>query len=131
MRIRDRLGVVFSDEEFREAFGDRGRPGISPGQLALVSVLRCLENLTDRQAAHAAREGHLNVPRKHVEELPLEARTCRHRTRDHTGGHRPRRSVDLRMWTANVRRRANKLADQRRAALDQLGMRWWGAALIT
>ncbi|WP_329433298.1 IS1182 family transposase [Streptomyces sp. NBC_01280] len=55
MRIRDHLGTVFSDEEFREAFGDRGRPGISPGQLALVSVLQYVENLTDRQAAHAVR----------------------------------------------------------------------------
>ncbi|MFI6979069.1 IS1182 family transposase [Embleya sp. NPDC050154] len=55
MRIRDRLGSVFSNEEFREAFGDRGRPGISPGQLALVSVLQFVENLTDRQAAHAVR----------------------------------------------------------------------------
>ena len=54
-RIRDRLGEVFSDEEFREAFGERGRPGISPGQLALVSVLQFMENLTDRQAAHAVR----------------------------------------------------------------------------
>lgn len=55
MRIRDRLGEVFSDEEFRETFGVRGRPGISPGQLALVSVLQFAENLTDRQVAHAVR----------------------------------------------------------------------------
>lgn len=55
MRIRDQLGSVFSNEEFREAFGGRGRPGISPGQLALVSVLQFVENLTDRQAAHAVR----------------------------------------------------------------------------
>jgi transposase len=55
MRIRDHLGSVFADEEFRKAFGDRGRPGISPGQLALVSVLQYAENLTDRQAAHAVR----------------------------------------------------------------------------
>jgi transposase len=55
MRIRDQLGLVFCDDEFREAFGVRGRPGISPGQLALVSVLQFAENLTDRQAAHAVR----------------------------------------------------------------------------
>ncbi|WP_369384193.1 IS1182 family transposase [Streptomyces sp. cg36] len=55
MRIRDHLGVVFEDEEFRQAFGEQGRPGISPGQLALVSVLQYAENLTDRQAAHAVR----------------------------------------------------------------------------
>ncbi|WP_344598465.1 transposase [Streptomyces violaceusniger] len=54
-RIRDALGPLFSDEEFREAFGVRGRPGISPGRLALVSILQFAENLTDRQAAHAVR----------------------------------------------------------------------------
>jgi hypothetical protein len=37
------------------AFGVRGRPGISPGQLALVTVLQFAENLTDRQAADAVR----------------------------------------------------------------------------
>ncbi|MFD0207545.1 transposase, partial [Saccharothrix carnea] len=55
MNVRDRLGPLFNDEVFRSAFGVRGRPGISPGQLALVSVLQFAENLTDRQAAHAVR----------------------------------------------------------------------------
>ncbi|WP_055630695.1 IS1182 family transposase, partial [Streptomyces hirsutus] len=55
MRIRDSLGPFFQDEEFKAAFGVRGRPGISPGRLALVSILQFAENLTDRQAAHAVR----------------------------------------------------------------------------
>ncbi|MFJ7273260.1 IS1182 family transposase [Kitasatospora sp. NPDC098663] len=55
MRVRDSLGPLFDDEVFRSAFGVRGRPGISPGRLALVSVLQFAENLTDRQAAHAVR----------------------------------------------------------------------------
>ncbi|MFF4583688.1 IS1182 family transposase [Streptomyces sp. NPDC001373] len=55
MRIRDSLGPLFADEDFTEAFGVRGRPGISPGRLALVSILQFAENLTDRQAAHAVR----------------------------------------------------------------------------
>lgn len=55
MRIRDGLGPLFSDEDFKAAFGVRGRPGISPGRLALVNVLQFAENLTDRQAAHAVR----------------------------------------------------------------------------
>jgi transposase len=33
----------------------RGKPGISPGQLAMVTVLQFAENLTDRQAADAVR----------------------------------------------------------------------------
>ncbi|WP_233624928.1 transposase [Actinoplanes sp. ATCC 53533] len=55
MRVRDELGEVFTDEAFVDAFGVRGRPGISPGQLAMVTVLQFAENLTDRQAADAVR----------------------------------------------------------------------------
>jgi transposase len=31
MRVRDELGEVFCDGAFIDAFGIRGRPGISPG----------------------------------------------------------------------------------------------------
>ena len=34
MRVRDELPGLFADEEFVSAFGVRGKPGISPGQLA-------------------------------------------------------------------------------------------------
>jgi transposase len=54
--VRDRLGEVFPDAEFAPAFGVRGRPGWSPGRLALVTVLQMAENLTDRQAAEAVRD---------------------------------------------------------------------------
>jgi transposase len=53
--IRDRLGQWLADEDFTAAFGVRGRPGWSPSRLALVTVLQRAENLTDRQAAEAAR----------------------------------------------------------------------------
>ena len=39
MRVRDELPGLFADTEFASAFGLRGKPGISPGQLALVTVL--------------------------------------------------------------------------------------------
>jgi transposase len=55
MRVRDELGEVFADGAFVDAFGLRGKPGISPGQLAMVTVLQFAENLTDRQAADAVR----------------------------------------------------------------------------
>ena len=55
VQIRDQLGEVFPDEQFTAAFGVRGRPGWSPGRLALVTVLQRAEDLTDRQAADAAR----------------------------------------------------------------------------
>lgn len=55
VRVRDELGELFADAEFAVAFGTEGRPGWSPGRLALVSVLQRAENLTDRQAADAVR----------------------------------------------------------------------------
>ncbi|MFC4610683.1 transposase [Streptomyces maoxianensis] len=55
MRIREALGPLFEDAAFAEAFPARGRPAISPGALALVSVLQYAEGLTDRQAADQVR----------------------------------------------------------------------------
>jgi transposase len=55
IRVRDELPALFPDEQFASAFGVRGKPGISPGQLALITVLQFAENLTDRQAADAVR----------------------------------------------------------------------------
>ncbi|MER5917338.1 IS1182 family transposase [Streptomyces sp. NPDC001982] len=55
MLIRDRLDVLFEDEEFAELYPKDGRPALSPGQLALVSVLQFAENLSDRAAANAVR----------------------------------------------------------------------------
>jgi hypothetical protein len=52
-----------------------------------------------------AREGHFQVPRKHVEEVD----GVPHK---------------LGMFVDNARRRADKLSPQRRAELDALGMRW-------
>ena len=54
--VRDQLGELFADEQFTETFGARGKPGWSPGRLALVTVLQMVENLTDRQAAEAVRD---------------------------------------------------------------------------
>jgi transposase len=56
VQVRDRLGELFPDAEFAAGFGERGRPGWSPGRLALVTVLQMAEDLTDRQAADAVRE---------------------------------------------------------------------------
>jgi transposase len=55
MRARDELGGWCADEAFAGAYGVRGKPGISPAQLAMVTVLQFAENLTDRQAADAVR----------------------------------------------------------------------------
>ncbi|MET8631135.1 IS1182 family transposase [Kitasatospora sp. NPDC004669] len=55
VRIREALGPLFEDGSFAAAFPKRGRPAISPGALALVSVLQYAEGLTDRQAADQVR----------------------------------------------------------------------------
>ncbi len=55
IRARDELGAWYEDAAFAEAYGVRGAPGISPAQLAMVTVLQFTENLTDRQAADAVR----------------------------------------------------------------------------
>ena len=55
MRARDELGAWCQDEAFSGAYGVRGAPGISPAQLAMVTVLQFTADLTDRQAADAVR----------------------------------------------------------------------------
>jgi transposase len=55
IRARDELGAWCADEAFAGAYGVRGAPGISPAQLAMVTVLQFTEDLTDRQAADAVR----------------------------------------------------------------------------
>src|SRR5271170_2640432 len=55
IRIREALGPLFADEDFAAAFPGRGRPAVSPGALAVVSVLQYAEGLSDRQAADQVR----------------------------------------------------------------------------
>src|SRR6266700_3181129 len=55
MRARDELGAWCQDEGFSGAYGVRGAPGISPAQLAMVTVLQFTADLTGRQAADAVR----------------------------------------------------------------------------
>jgi transposase len=55
IRIRDELGSWYEDADFAGAYPVRGKPGLSPAQLAMVTVLQFTENLTDRQAADAVR----------------------------------------------------------------------------
>ncbi|MFF3467488.1 helicase associated domain-containing protein [Streptomyces sp. NPDC002619] len=68
-------------------------------------------NLAAARQFHA-REGHLVVPRKHVEMIA---------TGEDDG---LEEAVKLGAFLDNTRRRASKLAEQRRADLDALGMRW-------
>jgi transposase len=51
LRIADELGSLYRDAQFADLFPTRGQPAASPARLALVSVLRYVEGLSDRQAA--------------------------------------------------------------------------------
>ncbi len=55
MWVRDRLDGLWADEDFTGWYPREGRPGISPAQLATVSVLQFLLDLSDRDAAEAVR----------------------------------------------------------------------------
>ena len=55
MWVRDRLDGLWEDEDFASWYPRDGRPGISPAQLATVSVLQFLLDLSDRDAAEAVR----------------------------------------------------------------------------
>lgn len=65
------------------------------------------------------REGHLRVPRKHVERVVIEAR------RDSAGGEgREIRELKLGAWISNQRSRAATLSPERIKKLSAIGMRW-------
>jgi transposase len=53
--LRDRLGAVFTDDDFADLFPRRGQPAYAPWRLALVTLLQFREGLSDRQAAEAVR----------------------------------------------------------------------------
>ncbi|SFY44175.1 helicase associated domain-containing protein (plasmid) [Streptomyces atratus] len=75
-------------------------------------------NLAAARQFHA-REGHLRVPRKHAEHLAsADTLSGRQNATDEPV------VVKLGTWLDNVRKRAGKLPEQRRAELDELGMRW-------
>jgi transposase len=56
VQLRDRLGVIYQDEQFADLFCSAcGQPAYSPGQLTWVTVMQYIEGLSGRQAAEAVR----------------------------------------------------------------------------
>ena len=55
LRLRDALGPIFMDQQFAALFPTHGQPAEAPWRLAFVTLLQFAENLSDRQAADAAR----------------------------------------------------------------------------
>jgi transposase len=69
MRLRDRLGSLYQDEDFMSLYPPTGQPAYEPWRLALILVFEYLEGLTDRQAAEAVRN---RIDWKYALSLPLE-----------------------------------------------------------
>jgi transposase len=55
MQMRDQLGSIFDDLQFAPLFSSTGQPALSPHRLALVTILKFTEGLSDQQAADAVR----------------------------------------------------------------------------
>jgi len=55
IKMRDELGVLYQDSQFADLFPTHGQMALSPGVLALVTVMQFAEGLSDRQAAEAVR----------------------------------------------------------------------------
>ena len=55
MRMRDALGLIYSNPQFAALFSHTGQPAEAPVRLALVLVMQFAEGLPDRQAADAVR----------------------------------------------------------------------------
>ncbi|MFE7268674.1 Helicase associated domain protein [Streptomyces sp. NPDC057592] len=101
--------------------------GIEPAEEAERPVKRTQDtmwavNLRAARQYHA-REGHLRVPRKHTEHLEGAAEGTAGPS-GHQAGADEVVAVKLGTWLDNVRKRAHKITEQRRADLDALGMRW-------
>jgi transposase len=55
LRLRDRLGTLFTDADSAGLYPRRGQPALAPWRLALVTVLQFREDLSDRRTAEAVR----------------------------------------------------------------------------
>ncbi|MEO1644627.1 MAG: IS1182 family transposase [Chloroflexota bacterium] len=71
MKMRDKLGSIFQDEDFADLYPDAGQPTLAPWRLALVTIMQFVEKLSDRQAAEAVRD---KISWKYALSLELEDR---------------------------------------------------------
>jgi transposase len=55
LRMRDALGPIYINPEFRALFSKTGQPAEAPAHLALVTIMQFAEGLSDGQAADAVR----------------------------------------------------------------------------
>ncbi|MFC6667960.1 transposase [Deinococcus radiopugnans] len=69
LTLRDTFGDLFDSDDFRSLFHLEGRPAIDPAQLALVTLVQFVENLSDERAADAVRA---RIDLKYLLALPLD-----------------------------------------------------------
>lgn len=55
MQMREVLGSISTDEDVADLFPKEGQPAEAPWRLALITVIQCVENLSDQRAADAVR----------------------------------------------------------------------------
>ncbi len=55
IKLRDALGVCYTDQDFASLFPTRGQPAETPWRWALVLVFQFAEGLSDAQTAEAVR----------------------------------------------------------------------------
>lgn len=55
MKMRDEVGAIYEDEAFEELFPRRGQPAEAPANLAMVTIMQYVEDLSDRAATDAVR----------------------------------------------------------------------------
>jgi transposase len=55
LRLHDALESLYDDALFADLFPAHGQPAEAPWRLALVTIFQFMEDLSDRQAAHAVR----------------------------------------------------------------------------
>jgi transposase len=67
--LRDTFGDFFDSDDFRPLFHAEGRPAVDPAQLALITLVRFAENLSDERAADAVRA---RTDLKYLLALPLD-----------------------------------------------------------
>src|SRR5437879_5796252 len=53
--MRDHLGAIYDHATLMALYPQRGEPAATPWRLALITVMQCAEDLSDRAAAAAVR----------------------------------------------------------------------------
>src|SRR6266545_6931832 len=69
LQLRDRFGMLYTNQHFAHLFAPAGKPALAPARLALVLCLQFIEDLSDEQAADAVRD---RISWKYLLGLPLD-----------------------------------------------------------